>query len=125
MLVQLAGPIATFITAVVAVGGVALTWKSAQRTLRHRQYETAAAQLNTMHEQRPLNYVVRTAAIATLAKLAKDHPKDFDEPVMRAFEAFLSFPPRYGENAEKQGQVDYTSRDTVVTCPRRLVQVEC
>ena len=32
---------------------------------------------------------------------------------MRAFEAFLSFPPRYGENAEKEGQVDYTSRETV------------
>ncbi len=32
---------------------------------------------------------------------------------MRAFEAFLSFPPRYGKNAEKEGQVDYTSRDTV------------
>ena len=60
-----------------------------------------------------MNYFTRTAAIASLAKLAKDYPKDYDEPVMRAFEALLSFPPRYGKKAEKEGQVDYTSRDTV------------
>lgn len=32
---------------------------------------------------------------------------------MRVFQTFLDFPPRYGENHEKQDQVDYTSCDTV------------
>ena len=111
--IELAWPIATVISAGIAVGGAFLTWKSAQKTLRHKQYETASAQLRSVSTAGHWNYVTRTAAIATLAKLAKDYPKDYDEPVMRAFEAFLSFPPRYGTNAVKEGQVDYTSRDTV------------
>ena len=101
------------LTALIAVVGAFATWKSAQKTLRHKQYETAAAHLRNVEQSRGWNYVTRTAAIAALAKLAKDHPEDYDEPVMRAFEAFLSFPPRYGRNAEKEGEVDYTSRDTV------------
>ncbi len=111
--IELAWPIATVISALIAVRGAFLTWRSAEKTLRHKQYETAAAQLQDVNTPGSLNYVTRTAAIATLAKLAKDHPEDYDEPVMRAFEAFLSFPPRYGKNAKKENQVDYTSRDTV------------
>ena len=102
------------IGAVGAVGAAFLGVRATLKTLRHSQYETAAKMIQTGHHQSGgWNYVTRTAAIATLAKLAKDYPKDYDEPVMRAFEAFLSFPPRYGRNAEKEGQVDYTSRDTV------------
>ena len=97
-----------------AVGAALLGMKAALKTLRHRQYETAAKMIQLEnHSSGEGNYFTRTAAIAALAKLAKDYPKDYDEPVMRAFEAFLSFPPRYGRNAEKEGQVDYTSRDTV------------
>ena len=113
MRIELAWPIATVISTGIAVAGAVLTWRSAQKTLKHKQYETAAAQLRGVSTPGSWNYVTRTAAIATLAKLAKDHPNDYDEPVMRAFEAFLSFPPRYGQNAKKQGKVDYTSRDTV------------
>ena len=95
---------------VAAIFGVRATLK----TLRHKQYETAANLiLSGDHRSGGWMYVTRTAAVAALAKLAKDYPKDYDEPVMRAFEAFLSFPPRYGINAKKEGQVDYTSRDTV------------
>ena len=101
------------ITALIAVVGVYVTWISARTTLKHRQFETAAAQLQGASESGGLNYLTRTAAIATLAKLARDHPKDYDELVMRVFEAFLSFPPCYGSNAAKEGQVDYTSRETV------------
>ena len=102
------------IGAVGAVGAAFLGVRATLKTLRHSQYETAAKMIwSGDHRSGGWNYVTRTAAIATLAKLAKDYPRDYDEPVMRAFEAFLSFPPRYGRNAEKEGQVDYTSRDTV------------
>lgn len=95
---------------VAAIFGVRATLK----TLRHKQYETAANLIMSGdHRSGGWMYVTRTAAVAALAKLAKDYPKDYDEPVMRAFEAFLSFPPRYGRNATKEGQVDYTSRDTI------------
>lgn len=106
----LVGTIVAIGTIVAAIFGVRATLK----TLRHKQYETAA-NLILSGDQRSggWKYVTRTAAVAALAKLAKDYPKDYDEPVMRAFEAFLSFPPRYGRNAAKEGQVDYTSRDTV------------
>lgn len=102
------------IGAIGAVGAAFLGVKATLKTLRHSQYETAAKMIHSGdHRSGGWNYVTRTAAIATLAKLAKDYPDDYDEPVMRAFEAFLSFPPRYGRNAENEGQVDYTSRDTV------------
>ena len=101
----------------VAIGAVVAAFfgvRATLKTLRHSQYETAAKMIETGdYPSGGLNHVTRTAAIASLAKLAEDYPKDYDEPVMRAFKAFLSFPPRYGRNAEKEGQVDYTSRDTV------------
>ena len=97
-----------------AFGAAFLGVKATLKTLRHSQYETAAKMIQSGdHRSGGWNYVTRTAAMATLAKLAKDYPDDYDEPVMRAFEAFLSFPPRYGKNAGKEGQVDHTSRDTV------------
>ena len=99
-------PIIAIATVFVAILGVTATLK----TLRHKQYETAA---NMISSEGGLKYFTRTAAIGSLAKLSKDYPKEYDEPVMRAFEAFLSFPPRYGSNAKKEGQVDYTSPDTV------------
>ena len=95
------------------VGAAFLGVRATLKTLRHRQYETAAKMLQAVDQPRGPDYVTRTAAIAALAKLAMDYPEDYDEPVMRTFEAFLSFPPLYGVNAAKEGQVDYTSRDTV------------
>ena len=61
----------------------------------------------------PTAYVGRTAGAVALADLALKEPDDYDERVMRVFQAFLDFPPRYGENHEHEGQVDYTSIDTV------------
>ncbi|MDE0343101.1 MAG: hypothetical protein OXK82_08035 [Deltaproteobacteria bacterium] len=94
---------------ITAIFGVRATLK----TLRHKQYETASNMLQAVDQERGPGYVSRTAAVAFLAQLASRYPKDYDEPVMRTFEAFLCFPPRYGKNARKEGQVDYTSRDTV------------
>ena len=117
--------------AVAALGAVAtawFNWNATLRTLWNKQYEIAAAQLREAEQSGGWGYVTRTAAIAMLAKLAKDHPADYDEPVMRTFEAFLSFPPRYGKNAKKQGQVDYTSRDTeaiVQTINKRSPKQRC
>ena len=107
---------AKLVLAFAAFGAVVtawFNWNATLKTLRNKQYEMAAAQLIGAGKSGDLSYVTRTAAIAALAKLAKDHPADYDEPVMRTFEAFLSFPPRYGKNALKEGQVDYTSCDTV------------
>ena len=90
------GPIVAIATIVVAFISV----RSTLKTLRHKQYETAA---NMISSEGGLRHFTRTAAIGSLAKLAKDYPKEYDEPVMRAFEAFLSFPPRYGRNARERG----------------------
>lgn len=117
--------------AVAALGAVATAWFNGNATLRtlwNKQYEVAASQLRGAGQSGGWSYVTRTAAIATLAKLAKDHPADYDEPVMRTFEAFLSFPPRYDRNAAKEGQVDYTSRDTeavVQTINKRSQEQRC
>ena len=111
--IEVAMPAAIAFAAVISVASAYGAWRATIKTLKHRQFDTAAARLKSVGTPGNWSYVTRTAAIATLAKLAKDHPKDFDEPVMRAFEAFLSFPPRYGQHSENERQVDYTSRDTV------------
>lgn len=58
------------------------------------------------------SYIGRTAGAVTLADLALKNPDQYDERVMRVFQSFLDFPPRYGKNHDKEGQVDYTSIDT-------------
>ena len=62
---------------------------------------------------RNTSYIGRTAGAVTLADLAIKHPEEYDERVMRVFQSYLDFPPRYGENHEKEWQVDYTSIDTL------------
>ena len=58
-------------------------------------------------------YTGRVAGAVTLADIAIKNPNEYDKRVMRVFETLLEFPLRYGSNHEKEGQVDYTSRDTV------------
>ena len=62
---------------------------------------------------RGTSYVGRTAGAVTLADLAHRKPEEYDERVMRVFQSFLDFPPRYGKNHEMEGQIDYTSIDTI------------
>ena len=58
-------------------------------------------------------YTGRVAGAVTLADIAIKNPDEYDKRVMRVFEALLEFPSRYGANHEKEGQVDYSRRDTV------------
>ena len=82
---------------------------AANKTRMEEQFREGAALL----DHRDSRYSGRTAGAAILADLALESPVEYDERVMRVFQAFLDFPPRYGENHRKQGQVDYTSHDTV------------
>ena len=82
-------------------------FRVADRNRLEDQFKTGAERLGAA------SYSLRTAGAVTLADLALSEPGEYDERVMRAFQAFLDFPPRYGENHEKQDQVDYTSIDSL------------
>lgn len=84
-------------------------FKVANRTRLEKQFVDGANLL----DHREVRYSGRTAGAVTLADLALNHPDEYDERVMRVFQPFLDFPPRYGKNHRKEGQVDYTSHDTV------------
>ena len=103
-------------TALPAIAGVALytayrRFKVADRNRLEDQFVVGAELLDS--KVRGASYVGRTAGAVTLADLALRQPDEYDERVMRVFQSFLDFPPRYGENHEKEGQIDYTSIDTV------------
>ena len=57
---------------------------------------------------------MRVAGAATLADLAKKDPKNYDATVMKAFETFLTYPPKFSGplGRHKKGEIDYHSRDT-------------
>lgn len=106
-------------TPVVGLFAVLVAWKQvrpaiqqfkvANRTRLEKQFVDGANLL----DHREVAYSGRTAGAVTLADLALNHPDEYDERVMRVFQPFLDFPPRYGKNHRKEGQVDYTSHDTV------------
>ena len=98
------------------IGGLALftayrRFKVADRNRLEDQFVTGAELLDS--DVRNTSYIGRTAGAVTLADLAIKHPEDYDERVMRVFQSYLDFPPRYGRNHVKEGQVDYTSIDTL------------
>ena len=102
--------------ALPAIGAVALyiahrRFKVADRNRLEDQFVVGAELLDS--QVRHTSYVGRTAGAVTLADLALNNPDEYDERVMRVFQSFLDFPPRYGKNHEKERQVDYTSIDTV------------
>jgi hypothetical protein len=100
-----------------AVGAVALItahrrFKVADRNRLEDQFIVGAGLLDS--KVRGTSYVGRTAGAVTLADLALRNPDEYDERVMRVFQSFLDFPPRYGTHHEKEGQqVDYSSIDTI------------
>ena len=107
LLVQMALP---------TIGAVALftahrRFKVADRNRLEDQFVVGAELLDI--KVRQASYVGRTAGAVTLADLALRNPDEYDERVMRVFQSFLDFPPRYGKNHEMEGQVDYTSIDTI------------
>ena len=107
LLVQLALP---------AIGALALftahrRFRVADKNRLEDQFVVGAELLDS--NVRRTSYVGRTAGAVTLADLALRNPDEYDERVMRVFQSFLDFPPRYGKNHEKEGQVDYTSIDTL------------
>jgi len=107
LLVQAALPIVGLFALITAYR----RFEVADRNRREDQFMKGAELLDS--KVRGTSYIGRTAGAVTLADLALRHPDEYDERVMRVFQAFLDFPPRYGKNQEKEGQVDYTSIDTV------------
>lgn len=102
--------------ALPTIGAVALftahrRFKVADRNRLEDQFVVGAELLD--FKVRHASYVGRTAGSVTLADLALKNPDEYDERVMRVFQSFLDFPPRYGKNHEMENQVDYTSIDTI------------
>ena len=101
----------------VGIGGLVaafLRFGVADRNRLEDQFVKGAELLD--HKVRPTSYSGRVAGAVTLADLALREPDHYDERVMRVFQPFLDFPPRYGQNHKFEGQVDYTSADTVAVC---------
>ena len=84
-------------------------FKTADRNRLEDQFLRGAALMDPKNNA----YTGRVAGAVTLADIAIKNPDEYDKRVMRVFETLLEFPARYGSNHEKEGQVDYTSRDTV------------
>ena len=99
----------------VIVGGVlgiCLAWwrcRTADKNFKQERYRIGSELLDM---DRP--YAARVAGAAILAELAKEDPNQYDATVMKAFEAYLAFPPVYSGQigCHKRGKVDYKSRDT-------------
>ena len=108
----------------VIVGGVAALIFAARRiqiaekNLRQEHFKIAGELLGPKDH----GYASRVAGAVMMAKIARDDPDNYEQAVMRAFEAFLEHPPRYAkirvnqigvalENQEKM--IDYESRDTM------------
>ena len=93
------------------VGIIFAYWrcKTADENFKQDRYRIGSELLD-MHGP----YAARVAGAATLAALAKKDPSQYDARVMKAFEAYLAFPPVYGGQigGHQKGKVDYKSRDT-------------
>lgn len=106
-----------FRDSVLLVGGTFGLWFgcwrciTADENLKQERYRIGSELLNWKNH----DYVSRVAGAATLAELARTDPKNYDAKVMKAFEAFLTFPPKFGSQIEKhrEGEIDYESQDTV------------
>ena len=74
----------------------------------------------------PERYTARVAGAAILAAILNSSNTEYDNNILRAFEAFLFSPPGFGMNLEdhKKHETDYESRDTyiVVNALRQYAQ---
>ena len=95
-----------------AFGLVFAFWRciTADNSLKQERYRIGSELLDTKHN----DYAARVAGVTTLAALAREDLKNYDTIVMKAFEAFLAFPPGFGSpiGDHKKGDIDYKSRDT-------------
>lgn len=59
-------------------------------------------------------YTARVAGASILSELLDNNSTEYDSSILRAFEAFLFSPPRFGMDLgkHKEGETDYESRDT-------------
>ena len=85
-------------------------WRSstADSNLKQDQFRIGSELLDTRSP-----YVSRVAGAAILAQLVKEDPDNYHIIVMKAFEGFLEYPPRYGSGKERAGKIDFLSRDTL------------
>ena len=104
---------------IVGISGLFFAyWRcyTADENRKQEQYRIASELLGM--KDRP--FAASVAGAATLADLMRDDPVQYEDRVMRMFEAFLEFPPVFGgelqgmEDKHLRGHVDYRSRDTVV-----------
>ena len=65
---------------------------TADKNRKQEQYRIGSALLDLRNR----HYVERVAGAARLSDLVKEDPKQYDVRVMKAFEAFLAFPPGFG-----------------------------
>ena len=115
MLVKYPAAIVAVISAVVGFGFAYWRCRTADRNLRHQQYLTGSKLLNSQVKDRGLRYRNRVDGTATLARLMKEDPDQYDVQVVNAFEIFLSHPPVFSGDFEghRSNETDYESRDTV------------
>lgn len=110
--------------AFVIVGGVAAfilavrRIRIAEKNLRQEHFKIAGELL----APRDHGYASRVAGAVMMAEIARKDPRNYEKPVMRAFEAFLEHPPRYADIrvhqvgvalGDQKKMIDYESRDTV------------
>ena len=107
--------------AFIIVGGIAAFFlalkriKIAEKNLRQEHFKIAGELLASKDH----GYASRVAGVVMMAKIARKDPSNYERPVMRAFEAFLTYPPKYSDiylnegGTKQERMIDYESRDTV------------
>lgn len=99
-----------FMLLVGGAAGLYFAWiriQVADKNYRQDRFRIGAELLSSSEQ-----YSGKVAGVAILADLLKRHPSEFGYYAMKAFEAVLRYPPRYGGGANV-GCVDYQSVDTV------------
>lgn len=63
----------------------------------------------------PERYIARVAGATILSDILDSPATEYDHSILRAFEAFLAYPPRFGGDGEThKNPTDYESRDTII-----------
>ena len=101
--------------AVIVVGAPLGLWlayrrcRTADHNLEQEKFRIGSELLDI--ERR--DYAARVAGAAILAELSKENPEKYTRLAMKAFEAFLEFPPRFGHGHFLANRTDYGSRDAL------------
>lgn len=96
-------------------GAVFATWRcrTADRNLRREKCHMGIEGLKIDSTN---SYAYRVAMAALLSDMLNQLSTEYDCSILRAFEAFLTYPPRFSGNVGEYrlGEVDYESRDTII-----------